>query len=211
MLRVLKPLSKFSATVLVFIFSSVICAQEKVSVDPAKNFSGTAIQVDVGYQPYLIRGSDLRLNYGSFILPDQRYHGSSTPYFIGLSHTFALGSQATIAAQIEVNPVNKQYVLSVLPGYAFSPNIQVYAKMALVNAQVSVDAINNQNKVGSTKGLTAGMGAKYLWTSNWYGFVEGNYVTMNSFSVQTKLNGFTVTGQADYSGYNIMAGIGYKF
>lgn len=207
----LKLVSQLSIFSCILVYPGFIFAQAGNSTDPAKYFGGTAIQVDVGYQPYSIKGSDLRLNYGSFILPDQRYHGSSTPYFIGLSHTFALGSQATIAAQIEVNPVNKQYVLSVLPGYAFSPNIQVYAKMALVNAQVSVDAINNQNKVGSTMGLTAGMGAKYLWTSNWYGFVEGNFVTMNSFSVQTKLNGFTVTGQADYSGYNIMAGIGYKF
>lgn len=211
MLRLLKRLSKFCVSGVVVIFPFVICAQERAFADPAKNFSGTAVQVDVGYQPYSIRGSDLRLNYGSFNLPDQRYQGSTTPYFFGLSHTFALGSQATIAAQIEVNPVNKQYVLSVLPGYAFSPNIQVYAKMALVNAQVSVDAINTPNKGGSTMGLTAGVGAKYLLASNWYGFVEANYVKMNSFSLQTNLNGLTVSGQADYSGYNIMAGIGYKF
>ena len=210
-MRLLKRVSKFCVSGVVVIFPFVIWAQEKAFADPAKNFSGTAVQVDVGYQPYSIRGSDLRLNDGAFKLPDQRYQGSSTPYFFGLSHTFALGSQATIAAQIEVNPVNKQYVLSVLPGYAVSPNIQVYAKMALVNAQVSVEAINTQNKGGSTMGLTAGVGVKYLLASNWYGFVESNYIKMNSFSLQTNLNGLTVSGQADYSGYNIMAGIGYKF
>ena len=76
---------------------------------------------------------------------------------------------------------------------------------------MNVDVVNNQNKSESTTGLTAGVGAKYLLVSNWYGFVEANYVKMNAFSLQTAWNGLTVSGQADYSGYNIMAGIGYKF
>lgn len=211
MLRVLKPLRKICVSGVVFIFPCAICAQEKGFADPAKNFSGTAVQFDIGYQAYSIKARDLRINYSSFKLPDQPYQGSSTPYFFGLSHTFALGSQATIAAQIEVNPVNKQYVLSVLPGYALNPDVQVYAKMGLVNAQMNVDVLDNQNRVGSTMGLVAAVGAKYLWTSNWYGFVETNYIKMNSFSLQTNRNGFTVTGQADFSSYNIMVGMGYKF
>lgn len=210
-LNVLKLVSRVGVYVCTLVFSGAIFAEAPSFTEPAKYFSGTAIQFDVGYQPYSIKGSDLRLNYGYWQLPDQRYQGSSIPYFVGLSHTIVLGSQATIAAQIEVNPVNRQYVLSVLPGYAFTPNMQGYAKVAFVHAQVSVDVINNQNKTKSTTGLSAGVGAKYLLVSNWYGFVEANYVKMNSFSLQTKLNGLTVSGQADYSGYNIMAGIGYKF
>ena len=193
------------------VFPCIICAQEKAVTDMAQNFVGTALQIDVGYQPYSVKGSDLRLNYGSFKLPDQLYRGSSTPYFVGLSHTIALSSQATIAAQIEVNPVNRQYVLSVMPGYVVSPNMQTYAKFAFVHAQVSVDVVNTQNKTESTTGLTAGVGAKYLWTTSWYGFVEANYVRMNSFRLQANLNGLTASGLADYSGYNIMAGVGYKF
>ena len=210
-LSILKLVSRLGVYGCTLVFSGATFAQAATFTEPAKYFGGTAIQLDVGYQPYSIKGSDLRLNYGSLQLPDQRYQGSSIPYFVGLSHTIALGSQATIAAQIEVNPVNRQYVLSVLPGYAFTPNIQGYSKVAFVHAQVSVDVVNNQNKTASTTGLTAGVGAKYLLVSNWYGFVEANYVKMNSFSLQTNLNGLTVTGQADYSGYNIMAGIGYKF
>ena len=207
----LKLVSQLSIFSYILVYPSFIFAQAGTSNDPAKYFGGTAIQVDVGYQPYSIKGSDLRLNYGSRQLPNQRYQGSSIPYFVGLSHTIALGSQATIAAQIEVNQVSRQYVLSVMPGYVFTPKIQAYAKIAFVHALVSVDELKYQNKTESTTGLTAGVGAKYLLTSNWYGFVESNYVKMNSFSLQTQLNGLTVTGQADYSGFNIMAGIGYKF
>lgn len=206
-----KPLSPLSIFGWLLLFPCIICAQENAVTDLSKNFIGTAVQIGIGYQPYSIRGTNLRFNYGSFKLPDQRYQGSSTPYFIGLSHTIALGNQATIAAQIEMNPINRQYVLSVLPGYVVTTNIQAYAKIAFVNAQVSVDDVNSQNKTESTTGLTAGVGVKYLWTTNWYGFLEANYVKMNSFGLRTNLNGWRVTGQADYSGYNIMAGLGYKF
>lgn len=211
LLKILKRVSEVIVCGNALVFPVVISAQDAMLTDPAKYFSGTSLQVDVGHQPYSIKGSDLRLGAGRFKVPDQHYQGSSTPYFVGLSQTFPLSKHATLSAQIEINPINNQYVLSIMPGYAFNSNIQVYAKGALVNAKVSIDNAGSQSQTGSTTGITVGAGTKYLWTTNWYGFVEANYVKMNSFNLQMNLSGMVVSGQADYSGYNIMAGVGYKF
>ena len=171
------------------------------TLTPANPFEGIALQAAVGYQPY----SQLKL-------PDQHYSGSSTPYFAGLSYTTALTDRATVGVQIEVNPINEQYVLSLLPGYSFTSSIQGYFKLAWVNALVTVDQAATQSKVSATaNGVTAGLGVKQLWTKNWYGFVEANYVKMNTFKFNSSLLSLPINGNADYSGYNAMVGVGYKF
>lgn len=188
-------------------------AQEKDKLQsPGKNFEGFALQAAVGFQPYLINSNNISVNNSQFNLPNQNYSGSSIPYFVGLSYTAAVSNQVTIGAQIEINPVNQQYVLSVLPGYAFTPDLNGYLKIAWVNALVTIDPGASQNKFSLTaNGATAGIGIRQLWTPAWYGFAEVNYVRMNTFKFNSTINNVSVTGNADYSGYNVMLGIGYKF
>lgn len=182
------------------------------TLTPANPFEGIALQAAVGYQPYSIRASNIVIGPAQLKLPDQHYTGSSTPYFAGLSYTTALTDRATVGVQIEVNPINEQYVLSLLPGYSFTSSIQGYFKLAWVNALVTVDQAATQGKVSATaNGLTAGLGVKQLWTKNWYGFVEANYVKMNAFKFNSSLLSLPINGNADYSGYNAMVGVGYKF
>jgi opacity protein-like surface antigen len=178
----------------------------------AKSFEGFAIQAALGYQPYTINATNIKVGNANFKLPDQNYTGNSTPYFAGFSYTAALTDRATIGAQLEINPANQQYVLSLLPGYAFTPSTQAYLKLAWVSALVTVDQQASQSKVSANgTGATAGLGVKQLWTQNWYGFVEANYVKMNTFKFDTTTNNLPITGNAAYSGYNVMVGIGYKF
>lgn len=178
----------------------------------AESFEGFAIQGAVGYQPFVINGNDIRISNTRYKLPDQNYYGSSTPYFVGLSYTAAISHSVTLGAQIELNPINQQYVFSVLPGYAVTPDLQGYLKLAWVNALVTVNSGLNQDKFSmTTNGMTAGLGVKQLLSENWYGFVEANYVKMNTFKFSGAIYNMPLNGNADYSGFNIMIGAGYKF
>ena len=202
-----------SSGLVMFSAANMAQAQKSDQISPpAKNFEGVTIQAAVGYQPYTINATNIKLSNANFKLPDQNYSGNSTPYFAGLNYTLAITDKATIGAQIEINPVNQQYVLSLLPGYAFTTSLHAYFKVAWVNALVTVDQKTSQSNVSVTaNGSTAGLGLKQLWTQNWYGFVEANYVKMTTFKFDTTINNLPITGNAAYSGYNLMAGIGYKF
>lgn len=178
----------------------------------AKNFEGVSLQAAVGTQPYIIKANNIELTNPRIALPNQNYYGNSTPYFAGLSYTAALSDRFTIGAQFEINPVNQQYVLSLLPGYAFNERTQGYAKFAWVNAVVTISPDSSQNKFSSTaNGMTAGVGIKYLFTPTWYGITELNYVKMNTFAFSSAINNIAINGNIDYSGFNIMIGLGYKF
>lgn len=200
-------------TLIIFSFSNTAHAQNSERPSPtAITFEGFAVQAAIGYQPYTINATNIKISHANFKLPNQNYTGNSTPYFAGFSYTTAITDKATIGAQVEINPANQQYVLSLLPGYAFTPSIQAYFKLAWVSAPVTVDQQSSQSKVSATgTGATAGLGIKQLWTQHWYGFVEANYVKMNTFKFDTTANNLQITGNADYSGYNMMIGIGYKF
>ncbi len=202
-----------SSGLVMFSAANMAQAQKSDQISPpAKNFEGVTIQAAVGYQPYTINATNIRLNQTSFRLADQHYRANSTPYFAGLNYTVAITDKATIGAQIEINPVNQQYVLSLLPGYAFTPSVHAYFKAAWVSALVTVDQQASQSKVSANgTGATAGLGVKQLWTQKWYGFVEANYVKMNTFTFDTTTSNLPITGNAAYSGYNVMVGIGYKF
>jgi len=179
---------------------------------PAQHFTGLALQAAVGYQPYVANFNQLSIANTNIKLNDQNYYSNSIPYFIGASYTAAISRDITLGAQIEVNPVNQQYVLSILPGYAFTSEIQGYLKFAWVNAMMTVDQGSNQGKISATvNGGTVGLGIKQLWSENWYGFLEANYVKMNTVKFNSPINGIPLSGNMDYSGYNVMVGIGYKF
>lgn len=204
------------STAAVFAFSSVLvvsqCYANESSNQPSRNFDGLSVQAAVGYQPYTIRASKLNIQNTTFVLPDRAENGSSTPYFAGLTYTVAVSDTTTVAIQAEINPVNQQYVLSVLPGYAFSSDTQAYFKVAWVNALVTVNQSSMQTRLDATaNGVTAGLGIKKLFTQNWYAFAEANYVKMDTFKFQSSVNGVPISGNADYSGFNVMAGIGYRF
>lgn len=195
-----------------FAQAQVLTTQMGTEPSPTKNFEGLSLQIDIGYQPYIIKGYGIRINNTNIKLADQNYSGNSTPYFAGMSYTIPINDRVLIGAQIEINPINQQYVLSLLPGYAFTSDIQGYLKLAWVNALVSINLDMNQNKIRTTvNGATVGLGIKKLLDQNWYGFLETNYVKMNTFQFDTMLNRIPVGGNAEYSGYNIMVGVGYKF
>lgn len=178
----------------------------------AHNFEGLALQAAVGYQPYVVNFNHIGIRNTNVKLNDQNYVNHSVPYFAGVSYTTKVHGNVTIGAQLELNPINQQYVLSLLPGYAFTSDIQGYLKLAWVNALLTIDQGSNQNKISSTvNGATAGLGVKQLLNNNWYGFVEANYVKMDSFKSGGSMNGLSLTGNVDYSGYNVMIGVGYKF
>lgn len=184
----------------------------ELALSNAKNFEGFALQAAVGYQPYIVDFNHIAIPNSNVKLTDQNYYNSSVPYFAGASYTAAIHRNMTIGAQIEINPINQQYVLSLLPGYAFTSEIQGYLKLAWVNALVSIAPDSNQNKINATvNGATAGLGVKQLWSNHWYGMIEANYVKMDTFKAKSVINGIPLTGNVDYSGYNIMVGIGYKF
>lgn len=178
----------------------------------AENFEGFALQAAVGYQPYVINLNRLGIANTNIKLNDQNYYNSSIPYFIGGSYTAAISRDITLGAQIEVNPVNQQYVFSLLPGYALTSELQGYIKLAWVNAMLTVDQGSNQSKISATvNGMTAGLGVKQFWTTNWYGFIEANYVKMDTVKFNNPINGIPISGNMDYSGYNAMVGVGYRF
>lgn len=206
----------FSASffcVLFYALPNTLHAQTNEHVSQAaQNFEGLAIQAAVGYQPYVINLNQLGITNTNIKLNDQNYYNSSVPYFFGASYTAAISRDITIGAQVEINPINQQFVVSLLPGYALTPDIQGYLKFAWVNAMMNVNQISNQNKISATvNGMTAGLGLKKFWTPSWYGFIEANYVKMDTIKFNNPINGIPINGNMDYSGYNAMIGIGYKF
>ncbi len=209
------PIKIFLCDLLFFILPQLAQGQTQETQSqrsPAKNFEGFALQIDVGYQPYVINGNSITIKNTSIKLPDQKYNSNSTPYFSGLSYTIPANERITVGAQIEINPINQQYVLSFLPGYAFTPSLQGYLKFAWVNALVTINANNAQNNISlRSNGTTTGLGIKQLLTQNWYGFAEANYVKMNTFKFESSNKGIPINGSVDYSGFNIMVGIGYLF
>ena len=195
------------------ILPNVLYAQTSIlAPSPVQSVEGFALQAAVGYQPYVVNLNHIGVTNTNVKLNDQNDRNHSTPYFVGASYTTMFSGNITLGAQIEINPFNQQYVLSLLPGYALTPNIHGYLKLAWVNALVTVDPGSNQNKVSATvNGAAAGLGIKQFWTPNWYGFVEANYVKMNTFKFSSVVNGIPLNGNMDYSGYNAMVGVGYKF
>jgi opacity protein-like surface antigen len=182
------------------------------SLPTVQNFEGFALQAAIGYQPYKVSFTQLGIANTNIKLNDQNYYSNSVPYFFGASYTTAISRDITIGAQIEVNPINQQYVLSLLPGYALTSDIQGYLKLAWVNAMVTVDQGSNQSKISATaNGATVGLGLKQFWTPNWYGFIEANYVKMDTIKFNRPINGIPLSGNMGYSGYNAMVGIGFKF
>ena len=200
-----------------WVLPNIVHAQSQQQVQSqltskSSHFEGFAIQAAVGYQPYIINANGVRINNTNLQLPDQNTYGNSTPYFAGLSYTTAINENFTLGAQIEINPINQQYVLSILPGYALTPEFQTYMKFAWVNARITINQGSMQNDLSATvDGATAGIGIKQLWTQNWYGFIEANYVKMNTFQFNSTINRISFNGNADYKGYNFMVGVGYKF
>jgi outer membrane immunogenic protein len=60
-----------------------------------------------------------------------------------------------------------------------------------------------------------GLGYKQIIKGGWYGFAEGNYFiytpTTYNMSGIGPLGAYTATQKISFNGYNLLAGVGYKF
>ncbi|MGV0998969.1 MAG: outer membrane protein [Fluviibacter sp.] len=106
--------------------------------------------------------------------------------------------------------------ISLEPGYYVTDNTLGYLKFSWFNSTLkstpSVSALgvtDTGNYSSNVNGAGFGIGAKQMFTNNLYGFLEYQYVTYGSTSLNTADGGVSISAKPSQN-YG-MLGLGYKF
>ena len=101
------------------------------------------------------------------------------------------------------------------PAYGIDKDKLIYGKIGYSQSNYDFEFAGAETPVHTATGYVLGLGYKQLIKGGWYGFAEGNYFQYGSntysFSGVGPLGSFTATQTVQFNGYNILAGIGYKF
>ena len=171
-------------------------------------------------------------------------NGSSVAGTLGLGYTKALGDSFTLGVEAEYNPtstqtgnsamtdssgnnivnnkfsLNNQASISLVPGFAVNADTLVYAKVGYAMASLKSKSVDASNPAifnnANVNGFLLGLGAKYNFTKNVYGFVEANAVQYGNASVSGSANTankgvIPLTGTTNVNSYNGLVGVGYRF
>jgi outer membrane immunogenic protein len=209
----------------------------------ADSFEGFNAQVGIGYQSTsgkidsITNGSNVN---GASITQG---NGSSVAGVIGLGYTKALSDSFTLGLEAEYNaapasagngtmvdktgaPVsptagtnkftlNNQASISLVPGFAVSKDALIYAKVGYAMATLKTDANSNGTTFSNVNvnGILVGLGAKYNFSKNVYGFAEANAIQYGNASTNGTVTNPTqaISGTAKTNAYNGLVGVGYRF
>ncbi|MCX8506353.1 MAG: outer membrane beta-barrel protein [Alphaproteobacteria bacterium] len=105
------------------------------------------------------------------------------------------------------------FSIYVSPGYGYDDETLFYGKVGFAQANYLTSTLRNTNKTVS--GFVVGAGAKHFLTNKIYGLVEGNYFNYKAVSATTTnsvgANLSTSTGDDNFSAYNFLFGVGFRF
>ncbi len=178
----------------------------------AASFEGFTLQASVGYQPHVANVTNVGIRNTNRQLSGRTIYNQSVPFILSAGYTWSIGESATIGTQIEFNPINQQVGITILPGYAFTTELQGYLKLGGVVSRVSIDqGPNRDDTAASINGAMVGLGIKQMWTQNLYGFAEMNYLRFGSFGFTSWRGNVPIHGTSNISAYNAMVGVGYRF
>ena len=121
--------------------------------------------------------------------------------------------------------VKNLWAISLTPGYAIDKDRLVYAKVGYTGVTIGASGASAPGALGGSSvayqtvtlsGYNLGLGYKQIITGSLYWLAEANYA---SFSNKTATIGLTnsiagpATGTMSFggSGYNFLAGVGYRF
>jgi hypothetical protein len=178
----------------------------------ASNFTGLSAFTATGFQSGSVHLDNVRIRNTSFNVQAPNYHSTGTPWLIGLNYTYVFKNKVSLGAQVEFFPVSKQVALSLTPGFQFNEKILGYLKLGWVHAPSTVDqGPGRQAYDVNLNGLVAGLGAKYLFTKNLYGFLEVNTVKFQPLNFTSWQGSIPIEGSATTRAQNILLGVGYRF
>lgn len=223
--------------------------QAVFAASDASNFEGINIQAGVGYQGTSAKVDSITnngvggLNINGASLGQA--NGSSVAATLGLGYTKALTDSFTLGIEAEYNGVpsqtgsadfkdstgsalvtnankftlSNQMSVSLIPGFAVSPDTLIYAKVGYAMATLKSNDQSTPAIFGSSNlnGILLGLGAKMNFSKNVYGFAEANAVQYGSASTSGNLNRtnpvsvIPVSGSAKVNSYNGLVGVGYRF
>jgi len=176
------------------------------------HFTGLSAYTATGFQSGSVHLDNVRIRNTSFNVQAPNYHSTGTPWLIGLNYTYVFKNKVSLGAQVEFFPVSKQVALSLTPGFQFNEKILGYLKLGWVHAPSTVDQGPGRKAYDvNLNGLVAGLGAKYLFTKNLYGFLEVNAVQFQKLNFTSWQGSIPIEGSATTRAQNILLGVGYRF
>ena len=195
--------------------SSLASAQHKeahTSTPTTSSFTGFSVFTATGLQTGSVHLDNVRIRNTSYNVQAPNYHSTGTPWLIGLNYAYVFKNNVSLGAQLEYFPVSKQVALSLTPGFQFNEKMQGYLKLGWVHAPSTVDQGPGRKAYDvDLNGLVAGLGAKYLFTKNLYGFLEINVVQFQKLNFTSWQGTIPIEGSATTRAQNILLGVGYRF
>jgi len=156
-----------------------------------------------------------------------------------LGYTYALTNQFLLGVGAEYSPFSQstQNITSVdamgsiamtnswnlflAPGYAIDDDKEIYTKVGYSRAKTtSTDSATGNQTHNWLSGYSLGLGYKQFFGSNWYGFIEANYIAYQNYQMSApepfsykRVDYTTGTNNKSLGAYstNALLGIGYKF
>ncbi len=178
----------------------------------ARNFEGFDLQISTGYQQFSLNPKDVTIENINRGINTKDTSKSGVPLILGAGYTAALGDAFTLGAALDYYPITSQLALSVVPGYAFTEQTQGYIKLGWAYAATTLEPFDGAAKINTyLNGPMIGLGAKMLFTDNFYGFMEANYISYSSATFNTSIQNVTVSGKTNNEAYSFLVGVGYKF
>lgn len=177
---------------------------------------------------------------GTDVIGAQNVSKGGMPLNLGLGYNLALTDRFMLGAMVEYNPLSmdlgsgsitfngnpvtdggykgklqNQVSLSLLPGYAFTDSAMGYLKLGWINATAKLEPSDGSSSLSkNANGFLVGLGGRYLFTKNVYGFAEANYATYAGVNANTSLgnnSSDTIGAKMTPSSYSFLLGVGARF
>lgn len=171
---------------------------------------------------------DIRLGY-TLSISDKYTLGFGIEYSPLSQHTSEFPQISTNEANQTFPIQNTSYKISerisayVMPGFSIAKDKLIYAKIGYANQQVayrqgtdaSTQLVSGFSATKNLNGYVVGLGYKQTISKGFYGFAEANYMLFDKSSISgiaiAAADRVRFTTNPEFSGYNALIGIGYKF
>lgn len=187
-------------------------AKTETSTTVASNFLGFSALTAIGLQSGTVKLDNVRLRNTPYNVQLPNYHSTGTPWLVGVNYTYVFKNSVTLGGQLEYFPVSQQMAISLTPGFQFNEKIHGYLKFGWIRAPSTVDQGPGRKSYDvDLYGIVAGLGAKYGFTQNLYGFLEVNTAQFQKLNFTSWQGALPIEGSATTRAQNIMLGMGYRF
>jgi len=215
-----------------------LCASLISNVSAQSRFSGSFVQLGIGYEKSTASVGNEVFNDGTtnYAVDSNIKNSKGFNFPLSAGYTFDLADKYTLALGAEffssnrtfnvsssmvngpdfpasTSSVKNRYAIYIAPGITIDTDTLAYAKIGYSSAKfVSHDGSGDNAQLN---GYVLGIGVKRFFSPNAYYYLEGDYtkVRPSSISGSQSLAGTTYSYTYDVRGSTVMgiAGIGYKF